>query len=141
MFSDACLTGWGATTGVAKTGGHWAHKELDHINVLELKAILMGLKSLCRDCKETHIRLRSDNTTAAACIDRGGSTKPNLNVIIEQIFNWAESRGITLSAGHIKGVLNAEADKESCVKNLDTEWMLKPKFFRSLCQTFFYTRY
>ena len=116
MFPDAGLISWGPRMGDTKTG-HWAHKELDHINVLELKAILMGLKSLCRDCKETHIRLRSDNTTAAACIDRGGSTKPNLNVIIEQIFNWAESRGITLSAGHIKGVLNAEADKGSRVKN------------------------
>ncbi|MPC74268.1 hypothetical protein E2C01_068624 [Portunus trituberculatus] len=45
MFSDACLTGWDATIGDAKTGGHWAHVELDHINVLELKAILLGLKS------------------------------------------------------------------------------------------------
>ena len=103
MFSDACLTGWGATTGDAKTGGHWAHVELNHINVLELKAILLGLTSLCKDSKDTHIRLRSDNTTAVACIDRCGSTKPALSAVIEDIFAWAESRGITLSAQYIKG--------------------------------------
>lgn len=40
MYVDACLTGWGATLGNAKTGGHWAYKELLHINCLELKAIL-----------------------------------------------------------------------------------------------------
>ena len=59
-----------------KMGGHWAQKGLDHINVLKLKAILLGLLSLCWDCKDTHIRLRSDNSTAVACIDRFRSTKP-----------------------------------------------------------------
>ncbi|MPC80794.1 hypothetical protein E2C01_075387 [Portunus trituberculatus] len=104
MFSDACLTGWGATLGDAKTG-HWAHVEPDHINVLELKTILLGLKSLCKDYKDTHIRLRSDNSKAVACIDRGGSIKPNLNAVIENISAWAESRGITLSAEYIKGLI------------------------------------
>lgn len=137
LFSDACLTGWGATTGGTTTGGHWAQAELDHINVLELKAILMGLHSLCRDDRDTHIRLRSDNTTAVACIDRGGSIKPNLNAVIEQIFDWAQSRGITLSAQYIQGLHNVEADRASRVKNLDTEWMLQPKVFQLLCQAFF----
>ncbi|XP_045105475.1 uncharacterized protein LOC123500986 [Portunus trituberculatus] len=132
MFSDACLTGWGAVVGDAKTGGHWAHEELDHINCLELKAILLGLRSLCKDTKETHIRLRSDNSTTVACIERCGSTKPNLNTLIEQIFEWAESRGITLSAQHIEGLQNVEADKESRVKNLDAEWMLRPHIFKRL---------
>lgn len=48
------------------TGGHWAQEGLDHINCLELKVILFGLKSLCKDCSQTHILLRSDNTTADA---------------------------------------------------------------------------
>jgi len=137
MFSDACLTGWGATVGHTKTGGHWAQKDLDHINCLELKAILMGLKSLCKDCRQTHIHLRSDNTTAIVCLDRCGSTKPNLNRLIEEIFYWAESRGITLSAEHVKGLQNVEADRESRIKNLDTEWMLKPHLFKGLCQAFY----
>lgn len=75
--------------GDTKTGGYWAHEELDHINCLELKAILMGLKILCKDNTGIHIRLRSDNATTVACMNRCGSTKPNLHNLIEQIFEWA----------------------------------------------------
>ena len=113
MYVDACLTGWGAAVGTSKTGGHWAHEELDHINCLDLKAILLGLQSLCKDYRHTHIRLRSDNTTAIACLDRCGSTKFSLNKLTEKIFSWAESRGISLSAEHIKGLFNVEADKKN----------------------------
>lgn len=81
MYVDACLTGWGATLGNAKTGGHWAHKELDHINCLELKAILLGLQSLCKDNRGTHICLHSDKITAVACKDCCGSPKPNSECI------------------------------------------------------------
>ena len=124
IHSDACLTGWGAKVGDITTRGHWAHEELDHINCLELKAILLGLQSLCQQCTQTHIRLRSDNTTAIVCIYRCGSTKFSLNTLTEQIFDCARWREITLSAKFVKGVDNAEADFESRVRNLDTEWMV-----------------
>lgn len=137
LKTDACLTGWVACCGEIKTGGHWAQDELDHINCLELKAILLGLKSLCKDISHTEIAIRSDNTTAIACLQRGGSTKINLNQIIENIFDWTLSRGINLSAEFIKGIENVEADKESRIKKLDTEWMLKPLIFKLLCDRFY----
>ena len=137
IHTDACLTGWGAAVGDLTTGGHWAHTELDHINCLELKAILLGLQSLCKDYSQTHIRLRSDNTTAVACINRCGSTKLSLNSVIEDIFAWAESRRITLSAQYVKGLDNVVADSASRLRNLDGEWMLKPSIFRSLCRAFY----
>ncbi|KAK4328559.1 hypothetical protein Pmani_001035 [Petrolisthes manimaculis] len=139
IHTDACLTGWGAKVDDTRTGGHWAHEELDHINCLELKAILLSLKSLCNHCKQTHIRIRSDNTTAIACLDRCGSIKVSLNSLTEQIFAWAQLRGITLSAEFIKGLDNVEADAESSrIRNIDTEWMLTPRVFKWLC-TLFYT--
>lgn len=137
LQTDASLTGWGAVFGGTRTGGHWAQEELDHINCLELKAILLGLKSLCSHCRQTHIRLKSDNTTAVACLDRKGSKTLSLNSLVEDIFEWALSRGITLSAEYVRGVENVEADQESRIKNFDTEWMLKPHIFMSLCNTFF----
>ena len=70
ITADACLTGWGVTVG----RGHWAQVELDHINVLILKDILMGLSSLCKDHRNTYIHLRLDNTTTVACLDCSGST-------------------------------------------------------------------
>lgn len=137
LKTDACLTGWGAICGDVSTGGQWSRDELDHINSLELKAILLGLQSLCKDYSQVGISIRSDNTTAVACLDRGGSTKFSLNKLTEEIFAWALARGITLSAKHIKGLDNVEADKESRFKNLDTEWMLTPHIFRMLCGKFF----
>ena len=129
LYADACLTGWGATLGNTTTGGHWAQEELNHINVLELKAILMGLQSLCKDFQQTHVRIRSDNTTTVACLDRHGSTKLDLNFLLEEIFSWADSRGIILTAEHIQGIHNVRADRESRIKNVDSEWMLKPNTY------------
>ncbi|KAK3870169.1 hypothetical protein Pcinc_024571 [Petrolisthes cinctipes] len=99
---------------------------------------LLSLKSLCKHCKQTHIRIRSDNTTAIFCIDRCGSTKFNLNALTEQIFAWAQLRGITLSAEFIKVFDNVEADAESRIRNIDIEWVLTPFVFNSLC-TLLYT--
>ena len=137
LHIDVSLPVWGPTVGGSRTGGHWAQAELDHIFFLELKAILMGLQSLCSDCRHTHIRLRSENTTAVACIDRCGSTKLNLHVLTERIFDWAQSRGIVLSAEHVRSIYNVGADKESRWKNLDAEWMLTPHVFRMLCHKFY----
>ena len=85
----------------------------------------------------THIRIRSDNTTAVACINRCGSTKPHLNEITERNYAWTQSRGIVLSSEYVRGVNNVVADKESRDKNLDTEWMLAPNIFRRLCEVFY----
>ena len=90
------MTGWGAKLGAVVTGGHWDMNELDHINCFELKAVLMGLKSICKDFRDTHIRLRSDNMTTIACIDRCGSTKILLT-IVEHIFEWVNMKNITIS--------------------------------------------
>lgn len=137
ISTDASLTGWGAKLGSMVTGGNWSSHELDHINCLELKAVLLGLQSLCKDHGDTHIRLRSDNTTVVACIDRCASTKLSLLTIIEQIFEWANLKNITLSAEYIKGTENIDADRESRIKNIDTEWMLDRKIFSALCDKFF----
>ena len=39
-----------------RTWGHWSQEEQeDHINVLELRAIFLGLKALCGSESNTHI--------------------------------------------------------------------------------------
>lgn len=63
ISTDASLSGWGACIGSNTTGGHWAEHEKDHINILELKAVLFGLKALLHDVRHKHIRIKSDNTT------------------------------------------------------------------------------
>lgn len=86
----------------------------------------MGLQSLCRDRTGSHIHLRSENITAVASKDCCGSTKPNLYALTVQIYEWAASRNITLSA-----------DMKSRVNRLDGEWMLLPEIFNRICQVFY----
>ena len=47
LTTDASKSGWGATLANIRTGGLLSYEEaLKHINVLELSAVLFGLKSL-----------------------------------------------------------------------------------------------
>ena len=139
LVTDAATEcGWGAHIGDVQTYGHWSaeEKELEHCNLLELKAILFGLKALCNDLADIHIRIRSDNTTAVACINKCGSIKEGLLDVSIDIFDWAESRNVYLSAAHIRGIHNEGADSLSRVANVDTEWRLLPSVFKKLLLVF-----
>lgn len=71
LFTVASFLGWGAHMTNQQTGGIWLERENDQINVLELRAILFGLKSLCR-VKDKHIRIRTNSTTALAYVKNLG---------------------------------------------------------------------
>ena len=59
---DASLNGWGAVTE--------KHKETqNHINVLELKTILFGLKSQVRHIRLAHIKILCDISTSNATLE------------------------------------------------------------------------
>ena len=131
LTTDASQKGWGAVSKGEKTGGPWMSVEAKaHINSLELLAVLFGLKSLFNDQSSTHIRLEIDNTTAVSYINaQGGVVSEKCNQIAVEIWQWAIDRDIWLSATHIPGKLNKEADQASRVFNDRTEWMLNPKVF------------
>ena len=76
LDTDASSLGWGAVRDSVTTGGRWSITEQKlHINVLEIKAALFGLQSLCRSVKSKHIRIRIDNVTAVSCSNKMGGTK------------------------------------------------------------------
>ena len=67
LTSDASLRVWDAASGTFCTHGLWSEAETTyHINVLELLAVKLGLRSLLVDCRGQHIRVVSDNTTAVS---------------------------------------------------------------------------
>ena len=107
LATDASTLGWGAVFGNCSTNGTWSSHEANlHINVLELKAVLYGLKSLVH-VTNTHIKVLSDNTIAVCTINRMGTCHSNpCNAVVHLIWQWAISKIIWLSATHIPGVEN-----------------------------------
>ena len=128
--TDVSLEGWGAHDEIIATGGRWLDSEADaHINVLELQAILLGLKSLAKTNKP-HIRILTDNTTAMAYIrNMGGTRSKPCNQLAKLIWEWAEQHRVWLTVAHIPGCQNKIADDRSRNFKDHLEWSLSNKIF------------
>ena len=139
LYTDASDVGWGATiAGGAATAGIWSQSEsLKHINVLELLAIKLALSSLLNVRTGIHVQILCDNTTAANYITAmGGTRSVECNALASDIWQWAITRNILLSAAHIPGVSNVAADNLSRELNLDLEWMLPRQVFTKISEIF-----
>ena len=134
MTTDASLLGWGASKRQTSVGGRWsADEQQHHINYLELKAVLLGLQSLCSMLSNCHIKVLTDNTTAVAYIRNMGGTHSLLcNSMAREIWQWCKERGIWLSVSHIPDVDNVLADKASRVFYDTTEWKLNEAVFSDI---------
>jgi hypothetical protein len=134
IHTDASILGFGACikSQNLKTSGVWSENEKSyHINILELKACYLGLLALCSDKSHTHIRIYTDNTTCCAYINNFGGKSRVLNDIAREIWFWCIKRHIHLSAAHIPGVDNVEADTLSRKFNDDIEWSLDIEIFQT----------
>ena len=103
IFSDASLTGWGASFREASTHGLWTLSERKcHINYLELLAALFALKSFANKLSDCQILLRIDNLTAISYINKIGGIKfPHLNDITRQIWEWCNAHNIWIYAEYV----------------------------------------
>lgn len=135
--SDASGTGWGAYCNSQVANGFWTQKDKEnHINFLELLAAFLGLQCFAKDLHSCQILLRIDNTTAIAYINRmGGIQFPKLNSLARDIWQWCEVRRIWLFASYIKSKENKEADQESRIKNVDSEWELASNCFLKITKS------
>ena len=98
-----------------------------------MKAVLLGLKSLCNNTTGKHIRVQSDNTTTVSYINEVGGIKSVLcNDMAQTIWAWCIDSNIWLSACHIPGSQNTDADKQSRVFNVSTEWSLCTQVFEDI---------
>jgi len=113
--TDASKKGWGAVFKGRKIGGRWTTSEaLKHINLLELQAAFCGLKSFAEHIRGIHIQLQLDNTTAVAYVNNmGGSKSLELDQLAKDLWEWSISREIWVSAVHIPGISNVDADEQS----------------------------
>jgi hypothetical protein len=135
IYTDSSLEGWGAydKTSKIKTSGLWsADKQKLHINLLELKACQLALQSLCKEVTNTHVRVYMDNTTSCAYIQKLGGKSGTLDELARSIWFWCIERNIHLSAAHVAGKENVEADELSRKHNDDLEWSIKESVFAKI---------
>ena len=136
LYADASSYGWGESLGSISSGGQFKTDEQKlHINILELKAVLFGLRALCRNIEGSHILLHIDNSSAVAAINKMGSlTSEDMDNVVHEIWNWVISQKNWVTATHIPGVENIIADKESRAQESRTEWMLNRQDFQQVLQ-------
>ena len=131
---DASKKGWGAVCNKNTTQGLWTTREQSkHINELELLAIKFALKVFESQLSGKHVKVLSDSTTAVCYINsKGGTKSPSCNDITCDIWSWGINNNTWLTAAHIPGVQNTDADRESRTFNERTEWQLNPEVFRQI---------
>ena len=129
ITTDASMTGWRAVCESQRTNGRWSDSErAQHINVLELKAAFLALKSFLKNQSHKVVCLRMDNTTAVAHVNnKGGTHSPCLLALTLELWQWCLERNIMISAQHVPGKLNTIADLESRVFNNSSEWKIAPQ--------------
>ena len=75
----------------------------------------------------------SDNAAAISYINHMGGTKSaRSNDIAREIWDWVLGKGIWISANHILGQENTEADQMSRTFTDHTEWMLSDEIFKKI---------
>lgn len=99
-------------------------------NWRELMAILLALERFAAILRGQTLLIRSDNTTALACIRNQGSREAELNEIAERIWTIALAADVRLLVEYVPGEQNAEADRLSRWTVHDvTGWQLHPAVF------------
>ena len=132
--SDASNSGWGAYCNNCGTGGQWSHKEAQlHINVKELLAAFLALKTFVASRRGIHVHLKIDNTTAVYYVNNmGGTHSQVLMDLTAQIWEWSMDRDMTLTAEYLPGKMNVRADHESRLKGDSSEWKLDTMIFQRI---------
>ena len=127
LFTDASTEGWGAHLGKLTTSGLWSSEDKKlHINVLEMKAVLLALKTFGPSLQGKKLGLMSDNSSVVAYLNKQGGTKSaELCRATREVIHLAEFHAISLRANYIPGKKNILADSLSRrFQVIQTEWSL-----------------
>ena len=136
IFTDTSKEGWGAHIEGHMAKGVWSIPETKlHINLLELKAVLLALRQFQAWVTGKIVLIATDNTTVVAYINKeGGMRSGALCALLWRIMAWCDKHAVTLRARHIPGRLNVVADKLSRLGQvIQTEWSLLPAVFWEIC--------
>ena len=113
VYTDASQNGWGmsCSNGVFASGS-WTSSQLRfHINYLELLAAVLAVNNLLEQGKQSHIHIITDNSSVMYYINNMGGThsRPMCQLSLD-LWSTCRAKNTWLSASHIPGVNNTEAD-------------------------------
>ena len=137
LYTDASMTGWGAYLDGHVRSGEWTREQVsEHINVLEMRAVLLALQSLRELLRSQVVCLATDNSTVVAYLEKQGGTRSHvLCALAIKVLLLCREIDLTMQVKHLPGSLNILADTLSRRRQpVLTEWQLKPSVFRAVCQ-------
>ena len=67
----------------------------------------------------------------------GGTQSPSLSLLALELWSFLLTQGSWVTARHLPGVLNVEADAASREFNMHTEWMLRKDVFQDITHHFY----
>ena len=86
--------------------------------------------------ENTHILIKSDNTTAVGYLNHQGGRKFKLNKLAKDIWLWAKQNQNWITAEYIPGKENLRADKISRTMQSNLEWSLYYDTFEEIIKKF-----
>ena len=93
IFTDASTQGWGAHMGDSQISGVWTHSESKlHINVLELKAVILALQHWVTVLQGHYDIVATDKNTVV-----GGTHSHPLLWLVVDLFLWLQTQDINSS--------------------------------------------
>ena len=129
LYTDASLTGFGATINSSTFRGLWDEKEKTlHINNLELLAIIKSVNRFQELLQNQEVLICTDNSTTVATINKQGGTRSwELTHMVWELWTLLDSLNCKAKARHIPGRLNVVADMLSRSQQIvNTEWTMNP---------------
>ena len=127
LFTDASQEGWGAHFLHHSARGQWSPVHLSqHINVLEMRAVLEAIYAFQSHIQDKSIVLASDNSTVLAYLRKeGGTHSVTLTKLAGQVLSTLDDWGTQLTLRHVPGRKNILADQLSRAGQiLPSEWTL-----------------
>ncbi|XP_069114520.1 uncharacterized protein [Argopecten irradians] len=137
LFTDASMTGWGAYLDGHCRSGEWSGDQLsEHINVLEMRAVLLALQAFRKILHSKVVCVATDNSTVVAYLERQGGTRSHvLCALAIRVLLLCQEMQLTILVKHLPGRLNVLADTLSRRRQpVLTEWQLNPSIFEGICQ-------
>ena len=113
LHTDASKVGWGGVLSNGSfTSGTWTSTESDlHINILELKAVILSLSTFINEISDNNIYIYSDNSTTVHYINKiGGTHSDYLCHLSIELWNMLVINKVKCTAFHVPGELNTLAD-------------------------------